>query len=87
VTIPATASPRTTPAYNWAAIIAGLLTIGASASVAFGKPALAAIFSDPTTASELTAAVAGVAGLASAFLPAIVHPATAAAIADGKAPT
>lgn len=80
----ATATPRTTPAYNYAAIVAGVLSIGGAASMAFGKPALAAIFSDPATATELTAAVVGVAGLASAFLPAIVHPATAAAIAAGK---
>jgi hypothetical protein len=78
-----TMPPRTTPAYNYAAMISGALALAASASVAAGHPALSAIFTDPATATALTAVIAGIFGLASAFLPAIVHPSTATAIAAG----
>lgn len=58
---------------NWSAIVAALLSVGGSISMMTGHPALAAIFANPHTAIDATAAVTGVAGLVSAFSGS-VHP-------------
>jgi hypothetical protein len=49
-------------------VIAGLLALAASGSVALGKPALAAFFSDPATASTLTSLFGAATGLVAGFL-------------------
>jgi hypothetical protein len=64
---------------NWSSLIAGFVTLGGAISVAAGYPALGAIFSDPSTATMLTAIVTAASGLYSAFAPAILHSTTAAA--------
>jgi hypothetical protein len=48
----------------WMAVLAG---IGAL-SVAFGKPALGAVLSNPETAAQITGVLSTVAALAAAFL-------------------
>jgi hypothetical protein len=49
-------------------VLAGLLALAASGSVALGKPALGAFFSDPATASALTALLGATTGLVAGFL-------------------
>lgn len=65
---------------NFTAIIAAVVSIGAMASTAAGHPALAAVFSDPNTATELTAAVGGLAALVSAFAQGVQHPNTSVTV-------
>lgn len=65
---------------NFTAIIAAVVTLGAMGSTALGHPALAAVFSDPNTATELTAAVGGLAALVSAFAQGIQHPVTSVTV-------
>jgi hypothetical protein len=52
---------------NWPAIVAAAVSIGGMISIAAGHPALAAVFSDPNTATLATAAVTAIGGLVSAF--------------------
>lgn len=59
---------------NVTAIIAAVVSVGSMLSVALGHPAFAAVFSDPNTASELTAVVGGVGALVSAFSGAVHKP-------------
>ena len=64
---------------NWTSLIAGIVTIGGSVSMAAGYPALGAFFSDPHTAQALTAVVTGISGLYSALAPAVLHSTTTTA--------
>lgn len=65
---------------NFTAIIAAVVSVGAMLSTALGHPALATVFSDPNTATELTAAVGGIAALVSAFAQGVQHPATSVTV-------
>lgn len=65
---------------NYSAIIAAIVSIGAFASTALGHPALAVVFSDPNTATELTAVVGGLGALVSAFAQGVQHPATSVTV-------
>lgn len=65
---------------NYSAIIAAIVSIGAFASTALGHPALALVFNDPNTATELTAAVGGLGAVVSAFAQGIQHPATSVTV-------
>ena len=67
---------------NWTSVISGVVMIGSTASVAFGNPVLGAVIADPHTAQALTALVAGLSGLYSAFAPSILHSTTTAAAAQ-----
>ncbi len=49
-------------------VLAGLLALAASGSVALGKPALGAFFSDRAIASSLTALLGATSGLVAGFL-------------------
>lgn len=60
---------------NWTAIIAAVVSIGAAVSIASGHAALAAVFNDPHTASELTAGIGAVGALVSALSGAVHKPA------------
>lgn len=63
---------------NWTAIISAVVSVGAAVSIAAGQPVLAAVISDPHTATALTALI-GVAGsVVSALSPAVHKPATPA---------
>lgn len=59
---------------NYTAIIAAVVTVGGAVSVALGHPALAAVFNDPNTATEITAIVSAGSGLVSAFSGAVHKP-------------
>lgn len=61
---------------NWTAIVAAVVTLGSMISIASGHAALGAIFSDPNTATELTAVIGGLTGLVSAFSGAVHKPVT-----------
>lgn len=65
---------------NYSAIIAAIVSIGAFASTALGHPALAIVFNDPNTATELTAAVGGLGAVVSAFAQGVQHPATSVTV-------
>lgn len=56
---------------SYTAIVSAVLSVGAYISIASGHAALGAIFSDPTTATEVTAIIGGAAALVSAFSPAL----------------
>jgi hypothetical protein len=56
---------------NVSALIAGLITLASSLSIASGHPALGAIIGDQQTAQALTAVVTGLSGLYSMFAPAL----------------
>lgn len=59
---------------NWTAIVAAVFTIGGAASLALGRPALAAVFQDPANATAATAALTAATGLVSALSGAIHVP-------------
>lgn len=69
---------------NWTAIVAAVFTVGGALSVALGHPALAAVFQDPTNASNATAALSAATGLVSAFCGGVhvpvIHTATVAPV-------
>lgn len=52
---------------NYTAIVAAILTVAGTLSIALGHPALGAVFSDPNVANNLTAAITAISGLVSAF--------------------
>ena len=64
---------------NITSLVAGLVTLIGTLSMALGYPALAAVFSNPTTAQTLTALVSAISGLYSLFAPALLHSTTTAA--------
>jgi len=57
---------------NWAALVAGIVSVGSALSIVAGHPALGAIISAPETSQALTAAIGGLAGLWSAFAPSVL---------------
>ena len=56
------------PKFLTAGSVAGLLGLGAALSIAFGKPALGAFLSDPSTATTVTAVATGLVALVAGVL-------------------
>ena len=70
---------------NWTSLLAGVITIGSTISVATGHPALGAAIANPEVASAATSVVAGLAGLWTMLSPALLHSTTTAAAATIEA--
>jgi hypothetical protein len=56
------------PSFITSGAIAGVFSIFGALSIAVGKPALGAFFSDPTTATTFTAVITGGTGFAAGLL-------------------